>query len=90
MPGYNDVSEPLYAASRQSTIKLSKELSRTFDKLKKRLLERPIVWLPNIYRDFILETNASTIAVGADLKQMFSDTKLGHPIAFFQSIVDIK
>lgn len=47
------------------------------------MLKRPIVRLPDIHRDFILETDASTIAVGAVLKQMFNDTKLEHPVAFF-------
>lgn len=53
-----------------------------FGELKRRLLVRPIVRLPNIKRNFNLKTNASTVAVGAVLRQKIDVTKLEHPVAF--------
>ena len=42
-----------------------------------------MVRLPNVDNDFILETDASHTAVGAVLKQLFTDTGLEHPVGFF-------
>ena len=47
------------------------------------MLSAPVVRLPVIEHDFILETDASRIAVGAVLKQHFLDTGLEHPVRFF-------
>lgn len=58
-----------------------------FKKLKKRLVERPIVQLTDIHQDLILKTDASTILVGAILKQMFNDTKQKHLVAFFSRLL---
>lgn len=49
MLGFIEVSVPLYAASRQSPIKLSEELSQTFEELKRQLPKRPIVRSPYIH-----------------------------------------
>ena len=51
------------------------------------ILEPRIVWLPDLERDFILETDGSTVAVGAVLKQRFDDTNLEHPVGFFSRIL---
>ena len=39
--------------------------------------------LPDPERDIILETDGSTVAVGALLKQKFEDTNLEHPVGYF-------
>lgn len=83
MPRFPDSSVLLYAVSRQTTIEWTEKLEQTFEGLKRRLLERPIVRLPDVQRDFILERDASTVAVGAVLKQQFNGTQLEHPVAFF-------
>ena len=42
-----------------------------------------IICLPDPDRSFILETNASRVAIGAVLKQKFEDTNLEHPVRYF-------
>ena len=42
-----------------------------------------IIRLPDPDRSFILETDASRVAVGAVLKQKFKDTGHEHPVGFF-------
>ena len=59
------------------------ELEERFETLKKLILSAPVVRLPNVENDFILETDASHTAVGAVLKQSFADTGLEHPVGFF-------
>lgn len=39
--------------------------------------------MPDIKRDVVLETDASTVALGVFLKKKFNDTKLEHSVAFF-------
>lgn len=44
---------------------------------------RPVVRLPNLELDLILETDASVVAVGAVLKQYLGDMELEHLVSFF-------
>jgi len=83
VPSFADLSHSLYEVSRQKQIEWTEEMIDAFEKLKERMLTRPIVRLPNPQEPFILETDASTVAVGAVLKQLFEDTKLEHPVGFF-------
>lgn len=39
--------------------------------------------LPKLELDFVLKTDASTVAVEAVLKKVLSDTNLKHPVAFY-------
>lgn len=55
--------------------------------IKRRLLERSIVLLTDVQRNFILETEASTVAVGTVYKHQFSDTKLENSVAFFGRVL---
>ena len=47
------------------------------------MLSAPVVRLPDVEKEFILETDGSKVAVGAVLKQQFDDTGLEHPVGFF-------
>jgi hypothetical protein len=54
---------------------------QSFDVLKKALITEPILIAPDNTRDFVLETDASDIAIGATLKQVADDGFL-HPVAY--------
>jgi hypothetical protein len=83
VPSFASTSDVLYQNSRKRIIEWTPTLEEAFEKLKNQLLERPIVRLPDPQLSFILETDASTVAVGAVLKQKFANTGLEHPVAFF-------
>jgi len=83
VPSFAHTSDLLYQSSRKRYIEWTSALKSAFEELKTKLLERPIVRLPDPQLSFILETDASTVAVGAVLKQKFLDTNLEHPVAFF-------
>lgn len=77
------VSDRLYKLSNSTRIPWSAEFKNDFKVLNQRLLQRPIVRVPNHKRDFTLETDASLVAVEAMLMQAFGDTNLEHSVAFF-------
>ena len=39
--------------------------------------------MPDQQQEFSLETDGSRVALGAVLKQQFSDTNLEHPVVYF-------
>ena len=47
------------------------------------MLQLPLIKLPDPDRSFVLETDASTVAVGAVLKQHFDSFGSEYPVAFF-------
>lgn len=51
--------------------------------MKALLFDRPIVRISDPQRDFVLETNASTVALDAVVKQAFPDTYLEHTVGLF-------
>lgn len=60
-----------------------------FKALKTKLLRRPVARLPNLKNNFILETDASLVALGAVLKQSLRDKNLKHPVAFFRRVLTL-
>jgi hypothetical protein len=69
--GYADLASPLYALlKKDSTWCWNVEHQRSFEALKSRLQEPPILRLPDLQRRFILHTDASGTALGAILAQI--------------------
>ena len=83
IPAFAHISDPLYKASRSDNIEWTSSLDASFEQLKRQLLEPRIVRMPDPQHNFILETDASRIALGAVLKQHFEDSGLEHPVGFF-------
>ena len=54
----------------------------SFKRLKDLLCSAPVLQSPDFERDFVLQTDASDVGVGAVLSQV-DDTGADHPVAYF-------
>ena len=75
--GYASMSAPLTKLLCRDAFHWVPESQAAFDTLKNAMTATPILTLPNFALPFVLEMDASGIAMGAVLQQK------GHPIAFF-------
>lgn len=57
-----------------------------FDTLKRVITTLPMLRMPDFEREFILQTNASGVAVGAQLHQEYKEVT--HPVAYASSLLD--
>ena len=87
-PGFAEVVEPLYHLTRESVeLALNEAAGNAFETLKAKLVDSPIVLaFPDWSSEFILQVDASSVAVGGVLAQEDRETtgKI-RPIAFFSS-----
>ena len=73
---------PLHQLTHKDAMSLwSLECQEAFEVLKKRLTTAPVLAYPRFDCDFILETDASILRLGAVLSQLQDDTK-PHPISY--------
>jgi len=78
----SDVAGPLYDACKNKTeFYLTPTQIECFSELKKRLTSAPLLVHPDIHQPFILQTDASNIAIGAVLLQKQSDNT-EKPVAY--------
>lgn len=77
------LSDAFYKASCLDYIDYNLTFEVQFKKLKDQMLQPRIIWLPDSNCNFILNTNASRIAIGAVLKQRFEETNLEHLVKLF-------
>ena len=70
---YSGISDPLYKVDHNTDIEKTAELEERFDQLKSAIIANPVVRLPDVQKPFIVETDASQIAIGAVLKQRDDD-----------------
>ncbi|KAF0097232.1 MAG: hypothetical protein FD142_3166, partial [bacterium] len=85
---FADISDSLYKAAPMKLLEQTPLLIRAFEDLKQQLCNAVALHLPNIKGDFILETDASQIAVGAALKQPVADPDVAGgimevPVSFY-------
>ncbi|XP_058784315.1 uncharacterized protein LOC131659094 [Vicia villosa] len=74
---YATLAAPLTDLLRSTKFEWSTEAAVAFTELKKRMTDMPVLSLPDFTKQFIIETDASAVGIGAVLSQD------GHPIAFF-------
>lgn len=82
IPKFAEVSASLHAAtSSKLKFQFSDEMREAFVELKEKLTSPPLLALPDFDEPFVVETGASSIAVGAVLPQKKEDGKI-HPIQY--------
>jgi hypothetical protein len=74
---YASLAAPLTDLLRSTRFLWSTDTEFAFTTLKKKMTETPVLVLPNFSKTFIVETDASAVAIGAVLSQE------NHPLAFF-------
>ena len=68
-------------SKKKESIMLNKEVMEAFNIMKWSVLSAPVLVYPNIKKDYLLETDASCLGLGALLSQWQEDRKY-HPVAF--------
>jgi hypothetical protein len=74
---YASIAAPLTDLLRSTKFSWNQEAEKAFTTLKNKMITTPVLILPDFTKSFVVETDASAIAIGAILSQE------GHPIAFF-------
>ena len=90
VPNFSNIASPLRALTKKNAVfKWSTECQSAFDRLKTMLTSAPVLAYPKFGPDaeFVLETDASGIGLGAVLSQQQSDGML-HPIAYASRSLD--
>ena len=81
IPRFAEYAAPLYAVSRENKVLKTRELEENFEKLKNLICSTDVLRIPDPEKPFILETDASLIALGAVLKQIENEKEF--PFSFF-------
>ncbi|XP_060962287.1 uncharacterized protein LOC133032379 [Cannabis sativa] len=74
---YATIAAPLTDLLKRDNFKWTAEAATAFAHLKKAMTDTPVLKLPDFSKEFIVETDASNVGIGAVLMQD------GHPLAYF-------
>jgi len=81
--GFSQIAAPLVKlTNKESQFEWSEDCQRATDELKSRISSAPILKFPDFSKQFILTTDASSIALGGVLSQNCEDGR-EHPVSFF-------
>jgi len=75
--GYATLASPLTDLLKLTKFRWTTAAQEAFVQLKKKLTTTPVLHLPNFSLPFVVEKDASNVAIGAVLSQE------GHPLVFF-------
>ncbi|KAH9667504.1 hypothetical protein KPL70_021062 [Citrus sinensis] len=75
--GYATIAAPLTELLCKEAFHWNLAATQAFQALKKALVEAPVLHLPNFALEFVIETDASNVGIGAVLMQA------GHPLSYF-------
>ena len=80
--GFAKIAQPLYTLTKKDVpFHWTAECEAAFDYLKSCLITTPVLAFPDFDRNFVLETDASILGLGAILSQIQEDGNL-HPLAY--------
>jgi len=81
-PSFSKLMEPIFSVSKPSShFKWGPEQQKAFEIMREKLMNAPILALPDFSREFFLQCDASNIALGAVLSQ-FDDENREHPVSY--------
>ena len=82
VPAFAEIAKPLHALTKKGAVfEWTEDCQKSFELLKTRLTEAPVLAYPQFDRAFTMETDASGLGLGAVLSQMQEDNRL-HPVAY--------
>ncbi|KHJ40296.1 hypothetical protein D918_09654 [Trichuris suis] len=85
--GFAGISAPLYRLTQKNVeFVWSRDCADAFSKLKDALTSEPVLRFPDFTKSFILDTDASMLAIGAVLSQL-DEKGQEHPVAFGSRIL---
>jgi hypothetical protein len=82
--GYGIICKPLTQLLKKDAYRWNEEATSAFNQLKHAMTQPPVLALPYLTQQFIIETDASSRGMGAVLMQA------GHPIAFISKSFGVK
>ena len=85
IPHFSEWAAPLDKISRDTKIEITEDLTEPFEKLKIAACHVPVLQIPDPNRPFVLETDASGVAIGAVLKQITEEGEY-HVLFYSQGL----
>jgi hypothetical protein len=82
--GYATLAAPLTDLLRYNKFQWNPAAEYVFTSMKIKMTTLPVLQIPNFSKDFVIETDASGVAIGAVLSQG------GHPLAYFSKKLNPK
>jgi len=90
VPNFAKIAEPLHALTRKGVeFEWSSACQESFNCLRQKLVESPVLAYPNFNKDFVLETDASICGLGAVLSQVQEDGCF-HPISYASRALSVQ
>ncbi len=85
VPSFADTAQPLYQAAESNPFTWTPEAEEAFKQLKLALTSSPILAYPDPDADFILDTDASNLGIGAVLSQIQDGVE--RVVAYFSQVL---
>ena len=85
--GFATIAKPLHRLTeKNSSFRWTQECQQAFDRLKQALITAPVLCYPTTREDFVLDTDASGVGVGAVLSQLHNGVE--RVVAYFSKTLN--